>query len=47
MLIEAAGSSAGCTARTILAARHARLMKRRGMGRAQVAVARTIVASGY
>jgi hypothetical protein len=30
-----------------LAAQHARLMKRRGMGRVQVAVARTILVSAY
>jgi transposase len=45
MLVEAAGSVGRMHVRNYLAAQHAWLMKRRGMGRAQVAVARTILVS--
>jgi transposase len=47
MLVEAAGSVGRMHNKNYLAAQHARLMKRRGMGRAQVAVARTILVSAY
>jgi transposase len=47
MLVEAAGSVGRMHGKNYLAAQHARLMKRRGMGRAQVAVARTILVSAY
>ena len=39
--------SAACTARTTWPSQHARLTKRRGMGRAQVAVAHSILVSAY
>jgi transposase len=42
MLVEAAGSVGRMHGKNYLAAQHARLMKRRGMGRAQVAVAHSI-----
>jgi hypothetical protein len=42
-----AGSVGRMHGKNYLAAQHARLMKRRGMGRAQVAVARTILVSAY
>ena len=47
MLVEAAGSVGRMHAKNYLAAQNARLMKRRGTGRAQVAVARTILVSAY
>jgi Transposase IS116/IS110/IS902 family len=47
MLVEAAGSVGRIHGKNYLAAQHARSMKRRGMGRAQVAVARTILVSAY
>jgi hypothetical protein len=45
MLVEAAGSVGRMHGKNYLAAQHARLMKRRGMGRAQIAVAHTILVS--
>jgi transposase len=47
MLVEAPGSVSRMHGKNYLAAQHARLMKRRGMGRALVAVARTILVSAY
>jgi transposase len=47
MLVEAAGSVGRMHSKNYLAARHARLMKRRGMGRAQVAVAHSILVAAY
>jgi transposase len=47
MLVEAAGSVGRMHGKNYLAARHARLMKRRGMGRAQVAVAHSILVASY
>jgi hypothetical protein len=47
MLVEAAGSVGRMHGKNYLAAQHARLLKRRGMGRAQVAVAHTILVSAY
>jgi transposase len=47
MLVEAAGSVGRMHGKNYLAARHARLTKRRGMGRAQVAVAHSILVSAY
>jgi hypothetical protein len=47
MLVEAAGSVGGMTGRNYLSAQHARLTGRRGMGRAQVAVAHSILVSAY
>ena len=47
MLVEAAGSVGRMHGKNYLAARHARLMKRRGMGRAQVAVAHSILVAAY
>jgi transposase len=41
------GRSGGCTARTTWPSNHARLTKRRGIGRAQVAVAHSILVSAY
>jgi transposase len=43
MLVEAAGSVGRMHGKNYLAVQHARLVKRRGMGRAQVAVAHSIV----
>jgi transposase len=47
MLVEAAGSVGRMHDKNYLAAQHARLLKRRGMGRAQVAVAHSILVSAY
>jgi transposase len=47
MLVEAAGSVGRMHGKNYLAAQHARLMRRRGMGRAQVAVAHSIWVSAY
>jgi len=47
MLVEAAGSVGRMHGRNYLAAQHARLMKRRGMGRAQVAVAHSMLVAAY
>ncbi len=47
MLVEAAGSVGRMKGRNYLAAQHARLTGRRGMGRAQVAVAHSILVSAY
>jgi transposase len=47
MLVEAAGSVGRMHGKNYLAAQHARLMRRRGRGRAQVAVAHSILASAY
>jgi hypothetical protein len=47
MLVEAAGSVGRMHSKNYLAARHARLTRRRGMGRAQVAVAHSILVAAY
>jgi transposase len=47
MLVEAAGSVGRMHGKNYLAAQHARLTRRRGMGRAQVAVAHSILVSAY
>jgi transposase len=47
MLVEAAGSVGRMHGKNYLAVQHARLMKRRGMGRAQVAVAHSILVAAY
>ena len=47
MLVEAAGSVGRMRGKNYLAAQHARLLKRRGMGRAQVAVAHSMLVSAY
>jgi transposase len=47
MLVEAAGSVGRMKGKNYLAAQHARLTKRRGMGRAQVAVAHSMLISAY
>src|SRR5215208_999451 len=47
MLVEAAGSVGRMHGKNYLAARHARLLKRRGMGRAQVAVTHSILVAAY
>jgi transposase len=47
MLVEAAGSVGRMHEKNYLATQHARLVKRRGMGRAQVAVAHSILVSAY
>ena len=46
MLVEAAGSVGRMHGKNYLAVQHARLTKRRGMGRAQVAVAHSILVVG-
>jgi hypothetical protein len=46
-LVEAVGSVGRMHGKNYLAARHARLLKRRGMGRAQVAVAHSILVAAY
>jgi transposase len=46
-LVEAAGSVGRMKGKNYLAAQHARLTGRRGMGRAQVAVAHSILVSAY
>jgi transposase len=47
MLVEAAGSVGRMKSKNYLAAQHARLTRRRGMGRAQVAVAHSILIAAY
>jgi transposase len=47
MLVEAAGSVSRMHGKNYLAAQHARLTRRRGRGRAQVAVAHSILVSAY
>jgi transposase len=47
MLVEAAGSVGRMHGKNYLAVQHARLLKRRGMGRAQVAVAHSILVAAY
>jgi transposase len=47
MLVEAAGSVGRMHGKNYLSAQHARLVKRRGMGRAQVAVAHSILVTAY
>jgi transposase len=47
MLVEAAGSVGRMHGKNYLAAQHARLTKRRGMSRAQIAVAHTILTTAY
>jgi transposase len=47
MLVEAAGSVGRMHGKNYLAVQHARLTKRRGMGRAQVAVAHSILVAAY
>jgi transposase len=47
MLVEAAGSVGRMHGRNYLAVRHARLTRRRGMKRAQVAVAHSILTAAY
>ena len=47
MLVEAAGSVGRMKGSNYLSTQHARLTKRRGMGRAQVAVAHSILVSAY
>jgi hypothetical protein len=47
MLVEAAGSVGRMHGKNYLAAQHARLTKRRGMSRAQIAVAHTILITAY
>jgi transposase len=47
ILVEAAGSVGRMHGKNYLAARHARLLKRRGMRRAQVAVAHSILVAAY
>ena len=47
MLVEAAGSVGRMGSKNYLSAKHARLTRRRGMGRAQVAVAHSILVAAY
>src|SRR5215218_9020734 len=47
MLVEAAGSVGRMKGKNHLSARHAQLTRRRGRGRAQVAVAHSILVSAY
>ena len=47
MLVEAAGAVGRMHGKNYLAAQHARLTRRRGMGRAQVAVAHSMLVSAY
>ena len=47
MLVEAAGSVGRMHDKNYLAVKHARLTRRRGMGRAQVAVAHSILVAAY
>ncbi len=47
MLVESAGSVGRMHGKNYLAVQHARLTNRRGMGRAQVAVAHSILVSAY
>jgi hypothetical protein len=46
-LAEATGTASRMHGKNYLAVQHARLLKRRGMGRAQVAVAHSIVVAAY
>ena len=47
MLVEAAGSVGRMHGKNYLAVQHARLTRRRGMSRAQVAVAHSILTTAY
>lgn len=47
MLVEAAGAAGRMHGKNYLAAQHARLTKRRGSGRAQIAVAHSILVAAY
>ena len=47
MLVEAAGSVGRMHGKNYLAAQHARLTRRRGMSRAQIAVAHSILVTAY
>jgi transposase len=47
MLVEAAGSVGRMQSKNYFAAKHARLTRRRGMGRAQVAVAHSILVAAH
>ena len=47
MLVEAAGSVGRMHGKNYLAVQHARLTRRRGMGRAQVAVAHSMLVAAY
>lgn len=47
MLVEAAGSVARMRGKNYLAAQHSRLTKRRGPGRAQIAVAHSILVAAF
>ena len=47
MLVEAAGSVGRMHGKNYLAAQHARLTRRRGMSRAQIAVAHSILTTAY
>ena len=47
MLVEAAGSVGRMRGKNYLAAQHARLTRRRGMSRAQIAVAHSILTTAY
>lgn len=47
MLVEGAGSVGRMKGKNYLAVQHARLTRRRGMGRAQVAVAHSILVTAY
>jgi transposase len=47
MLVEAAGSVARMKGKNYLSAQHARLTSRRGTGRAQIAVAHSVLVSAY
>ena len=47
MLVEAAGSVGRMSGKNYLAVQHARLTGRRGMSRAQIAVAHSILTTAY
>ena len=47
MLVDAAGSVGRMTGKNYLAVEHARLSGRRGMSRAQIAVAHSILTTAY
>jgi transposase len=47
ILVEAAGSVGRMHGKNYLAVQHARLMRRRGMSRAQIAVAHSILITAY
>ena len=47
MLAEAAGSVGRMHGKNYLAVKHARLLKRRGMGRANIAVGHSILVAAY